>query len=104
MKDFLAVCTRRFYAWACGLDSIRLLLLGYASYIALGWLVLCLPFTHQVSGLKALEAGRRQLPTRNAALRPTCQSSLLRQQDHETQRLALWTKRLCANDRRPRAP
>lgn len=46
---------RRIAAWLAHLDSIRLLLLGYTSYIVLGWLVLCLPIAHQASGLKPLD-------------------------------------------------
>ncbi len=55
MKDSLAGFARRFYGWVSGLDSIRLLLLGYTSYIVLGWLVLWLPICHQTSGLKSLD-------------------------------------------------
>jgi trk system potassium uptake protein TrkH len=38
-----------------GVDSIRLLLLGYASYVILGWAVLCLPLCHQAQGLRLLD-------------------------------------------------
>lgn len=55
MKDSLVGFARRFYGWVSGLDSIRLLLLGYTSYIVLGWLVLWLPICHQTSGLKSLD-------------------------------------------------
>lgn len=55
MKSSLTLFARHLYAWLTQLDSIRLLLLGYTSYIVLGWLFLCLPITHQVSGLKPLD-------------------------------------------------
>ena len=37
------------------IDSIRLLILGYLSYVVIGWAVLCLPICHQVAGLRALD-------------------------------------------------
>jgi trk system potassium uptake protein TrkH len=55
MKQLLTNGWRRFFGWLAGLDSIRLLVLGYTSYIVLGWLCLCLPFTHEATGLKALD-------------------------------------------------
>jgi trk system potassium uptake protein TrkH len=55
MKTSLLALARRSYTWVRGLDSIRLLLLGYTSYIVLGWLLLCLPIAHQASGLKSLD-------------------------------------------------
>lgn len=55
MKRALLEIARCIGGWLSGLDPIRLLLLGYTSYIVLGWLVLCLPFTHQASGLRLLD-------------------------------------------------
>ncbi len=55
MKDLLIALARRFHGWVSELDSTRLLLLGYTSYVVLGWLVLCLPIAHQTSGLKILD-------------------------------------------------
>jgi len=55
MKHSLTVFACRSYAWLTKLDSIRLLLIGYTSYVVLGWLLLCLPIMHQVSGLKPLD-------------------------------------------------
>ena len=37
------------------LDTIRLLVLGYTSYVLIGWGVLCLPISHQVGGLHWLD-------------------------------------------------
>lgn len=53
-RSLLGVC-RRFAGWLAGLDSLRLLLLGYASYIILGALALCLPWACQAPGLKAID-------------------------------------------------
>jgi trk system potassium uptake protein TrkH len=36
-------------------DTIRLLVLGYLSYVLIGWGVLCLPVSHQVAGLHWLD-------------------------------------------------
>lgn len=36
-------------------DTIRLLVLGYLSYVLIGWGVLCLPVAHQVDGLHWLD-------------------------------------------------
>jgi len=41
--------------WLTGLDIIRLLVLGYASYVLIGWGVLCLPVCHEVGGLHWLD-------------------------------------------------
>ncbi len=37
------------------LHPAKLALLGYASYLLTGWLLLCLPFTHRVPGVTALD-------------------------------------------------
>jgi trk system potassium uptake protein TrkH len=37
------------------LASIHLLILGYASYVLFGWLVLCIPWSHAVDGLRPLD-------------------------------------------------
>lgn len=55
MKRLLTVCWQGVGAWLSRLDAIRLLLLGYSSYIILGWLALCLPFGHQTEGLRAID-------------------------------------------------
>lgn len=55
MKRLLTVCWQGVYAWLSRLDAIRLLLLGYSSYIVLGWLALCLPLTHQTEGLCVID-------------------------------------------------
>lgn len=55
MKCSLIVSWQRFRSWLSGLDPVRLLVLGYTSYIVLGWLILCLPITHQVSSLRILD-------------------------------------------------
>lgn len=47
MKTSASSPWRRFLSWLVKLDSIHLLILGYSSYIVVGWLVLCLPFAHQ---------------------------------------------------------
>jgi trk system potassium uptake protein TrkH len=36
-------------------DPIRLVVVGYASYMLIGWLALCLPFTHETAGAGALD-------------------------------------------------
>lgn len=46
---------RRTLALLSRIDPIRLLLVGYASYILVGWAVLCLPFCHAVDGLRPLD-------------------------------------------------
>lgn len=51
----LVAAFRRLAGWLAGLDSIRLLLLGYTSYILLGALALCLPLARQDSELRALD-------------------------------------------------
>lgn len=38
-----------------GLHPIRLVVLGYSSYIVAGWLLLCLPWTQQASGASGLD-------------------------------------------------
>jgi trk system potassium uptake protein TrkH len=38
-----------------GLDSVRLLALGYLSYVLIGWGVLCLPVSHRLEGLHWLD-------------------------------------------------
>src|SRR5690606_35344665 len=47
MKTLLSQWLRLLSTWDFGLHPIHLLILGYCSYIVVGWLVLCLPFTHQ---------------------------------------------------------
>lgn len=42
-------------AQASRLDTIRLLSLGYLSYVLIGWAVLCMPISHQVDGLHWLD-------------------------------------------------
>ncbi|NQV28459.1 MAG: potassium transporter KtrB [Rhodopirellula sp.] len=37
------------------LDTIRLLVLGYLSYVLIGWGMLCLPVSHQIDGLHWLD-------------------------------------------------
>lgn len=50
MKTLLSQWLRRLSTWAFGLHPIHLLILGYCSYIVVGWLVLCLPFARQDGG------------------------------------------------------
>lgn len=44
-------CTR----WLRRLDTIQLLVLGYLSYVLLGWGLLCLPISHQTQGASSLD-------------------------------------------------
>lgn len=44
-------CTR----WLRRLDTIQLLVLGYLSYVLLGWGLLCLPISHQTPGASKLD-------------------------------------------------
>lgn len=55
MNPRLRRIAARLYARLNQLESIQVLILGYASYILLGWAVLCTPWTHQVAGLKPLD-------------------------------------------------
>jgi trk system potassium uptake protein len=41
--------------WLSSFDTIRLLVLGYLSYVLVGWGLLCLPISHQVNGLHWLD-------------------------------------------------
>ena len=50
MKTLRSQWLRHFGDWAFGLHPIHLLILGYCSYIVVGWLVLCLPFARQEGG------------------------------------------------------
>ncbi|MCF7761529.1 MAG: hypothetical protein K9M98_13605 [Cephaloticoccus sp.] len=47
MKQSLSTLRGRFVRWAEQLDPLRLVILGYASYIVLGWILLCLPICHR---------------------------------------------------------
>lgn len=55
MNARLRQLAARAYARVNRLESIHLLILGYASYILLGWGALCITWTHQGAGLKPLD-------------------------------------------------
>jgi trk system potassium uptake protein TrkH len=55
MKTSSFVLWHRLKAWLRMMDPIRLLLLGYVTYIVIGWVLLCMPFSHQVDDLKWLD-------------------------------------------------
>lgn len=44
-----------FYRFLLGLRPAKLVLLGYLSYIAVGWIFLCLPFAQRAGGVTALD-------------------------------------------------
>jgi trk system potassium uptake protein TrkH len=46
---------QKLYRWLSSADAMRLLVVGYGSYVIVGWLVLCLPCCHEVEGLKPLD-------------------------------------------------
>lgn len=57
MKQTIASLGRSIFHWAERMDPIRLVILGYFSYLCIGWFLLCLPFsqeTHAASGLDHL--------------------------------------------------
>lgn len=45
-----------FYAFLEGLHPAKMALLGYLSYLLVGWLFLCLPFVQRGQGVKALDS------------------------------------------------
>lgn len=55
MKTSLARFWTRFGQWAENTDPIRLVVLGYLSYVLIGWVLLCLPVSHQTAGVSALD-------------------------------------------------
>lgn len=46
---------QRLRTYLRGLSPAQKMLLGYLSYVVVGWMLLCLPVTHQVSGLSILD-------------------------------------------------
>lgn len=50
----IAALWRRLAARLNRMDSLRLVILGYASYALIGWLLLCLPISHHTVGAGAL--------------------------------------------------
>jgi trk system potassium uptake protein TrkH len=54
MKKTLAALWRRLVNRIERMDAIRLVILGYASYVLIGWLLLCLPVSHRTAGAGAL--------------------------------------------------
>ncbi|MBP6506094.1 MAG: hypothetical protein KA257_00895 [Opitutaceae bacterium] len=54
MKKYCATLWRRLVLRLERMDIIRLVILGYASYVLLGWLLLCLPISQKLPGTGAL--------------------------------------------------
>lgn len=55
MKPLLAVGFRRLASLLERTDPVRLVVLGYASYMLAGWVLLCLPWSTKVPGASALD-------------------------------------------------
>lgn len=55
MKAPVAAFARRLFVRAERTEPLRLLVLGYLSYVLLGWALLCLPISQQAGGATALD-------------------------------------------------
>ena len=55
MKQLLASLWGGFVRWAEGTDPLRVVILGYLSYVLIGWALLCLPVSQAVPGVSALD-------------------------------------------------
>ncbi|MBN1436149.1 MAG: hypothetical protein JW936_03665 [Sedimentisphaerales bacterium] len=45
-----------FKEYVCGLSPIRLVVLGYLSYVMVGWIFLAIPWVHRTPGISSLDA------------------------------------------------
>jgi trk system potassium uptake protein TrkH len=55
MKHSFAALWSGLVRWAENTDPLRVVILGYASYVVIGWALLCLPFSQAVPGTPVLD-------------------------------------------------